>query len=268
MNYYLTDESIFDIVSIIRNIGTGEKRYSVLLFVIDWLRREGIAQESRQRIVKLVTGHNKFESPKQDSEMLLLAHRKNLNVLNDPVQIDNSISPQVSKEDASRISRILRSIVPSRQDFMHFNGKISFQMENMIYGILSYCGPTIVVCDYKTRQLVKGIVVSKWDKAGNEHKIIHYHDVITLACPLELVIYESPNEVQTKYEVKWETYTGSRFTIGPVTMFELIEFLKQKGLVLYPSLCETGLIALFKAFLDVGKGEVRRSFPVNNKDSS
>ena len=29
--------------------------------------------------------------------------------------------------------------------------------------------------------------------------------------PLDLVIYESPTEVQTKYEVKWETYTGSRF---------------------------------------------------------
>lgn len=161
MNYYLTDESIFDVVGIVRNIVTGEKRYSVLVFVIDWLRREGIAQKSRQRIIKLVTDHNKFESPKQDSEMLLLAHRKKLNVLNDPAQIDNSIPPLDSKEDASRISRILRSIVPSRQDFMHFNGKISFQMENIIYGILSYCGPTIIVCDYKTRQLVKGIVVSR-----------------------------------------------------------------------------------------------------------
>lgn len=267
MNYYLTDESIFDVVGIVCNIVTDENRYSVLLFVIDWLRREGIAQESRQRIVKLVTGHNKFESPKQGSEMLLLAQRKKLNVLNDPAQINDSIPSLVSKEDASRISRILRSIVPSRQDFMHFNGKFSFQMENIIYGILSYCGPTIIVCDYKTRQLVKGIAVSRWDKAGNEIRIIHYHEVITLACPLELVIYESPNEVQTKYEVKWETYTGSRFTIGPVTMSELIEFLKLKGLVLYPSLCETGLIALFKAFLEVGKWEVKRSFPVNSNDS-
>ena len=48
------------------------------------------------------------------------------------------------------------------------------------------------------------------------------------------------------------------FSVGPVTMSELIEFLELKGIILGSSLCETGLIVLFKAFLEAGRGEVVR----------
>src|SRR5688500_5510178 len=112
VNYYLTDESIFDVVSIIRSSVTVRERHSTLLFVIDWLKREGIAQESRQKIVKLVTDHDKFEPSREDSEMPFMRHRTKFNVLNDSAQLDDSAPILVNKEDALRISRILRAIIP------------------------------------------------------------------------------------------------------------------------------------------------------------
>jgi hypothetical protein len=77
------------------------------------------------------------------------------------------------------------------------------------------------------------------------------------ACPIDVTIYPDDSESITCFEIKWESYTGNPFIIGPCSIAEIIAALKLKDLVLNSSMLESALISICRAFVETGKARFK-----------
>ena len=92
------------------------------------------------------------------------------------------------------------------------------------------------------------------------HKLenLKYGDVIINAVPTKIIKYEDPTNIETKFEVDFETALGYNIHVGPKTIKDIQEELKLNGLVYNIRTAEEALPAILNAFQRDGKVIIRR----------
>lgn len=157
----------------------------------------------------------------------------------------NFLTQSERHDNAIRIILTLKSLLPQKNQ--EIQGILPY-LDYGIYGILSYDGPVIAICDFERRQIVKGYIITREDVKSRQYKAIRIGEVLVEVCPINVIIYEDDSAIETKFEIESLTYMGKTIIIGPATLTEIISILKQKSLVLNAATLETSLIAIFRSF--------------------
>lgn len=219
--------------------------------LLKWFKNRGISTDSSQKIVAPFIAHS-FECHDKTTDLNGI---RNLQY-HEPFMDLNTIEQEITKllvdiegqENALRILGILKSIIPQKNLFN--TQSISPYLNCSIYGILSYDGPVVAICNFQNKQIVKGYFIRREDTRGREYRAIRIGEVLVEACPVNVIIHHSDSE--TKFEVEWVPYIGKSFTLGPCSLVEMVSSLKYKDLVPSPSVLETALIAICRAFVEAG----------------
>ena len=260
MSIHLAEEEIADIVKMLKDNFLDLGNNAPLIFLImKWLKHKGISQESFWKIIRgSMQLFGDGENKEIQQQILESVCNNDFEAETKMVEVEmiKVIKEVKGENSALRMVRALKSLLPQIQD--DSVRKIPVELKNIPYGILSYEGPVIVICDHHKRQIVKCYVVTKENVKGVEYRSVKFNEIILLAVPTNTIIYDDPVTIETKYEIKLETYLGSSFIVGPLTLSEIIAFLKSKGLVLNAGLLEPALVAIIKSLVDSGKAEIKR----------
>lgn len=264
---YLDDHEISEIKKTLESVlgrVISNKGYLTYL-LLKWFKIKGISFDSSQKIVC------SFTKPDTEYDEKEIQVRDIYNTQYDMSFGDsNTIEEEIKKflveidgeDSASRILSAVKSIIPQKKFFN--NPDISPYLNNSVYGILSYDGPIIALCDSQNKQIVKGYFVRREDFGGREYHSLRVGEVLVEACPINVTIYPNNSEGKTCYEIEWKSYTGNPFVTGPSSLDEIITALKQKDLVLNSSVLECALITVCRAFIETGKA----SFKSRNQEST
>jgi bifunctional DNA primase/polymerase-like protein len=87
---------------------------------------------------------------------------------------------------------------------------------------------------------------------------ISYDSVIINAIPTKIIKYEDPTNIETKYEIEFETPLNYSFHVEPKSIKDILEILKQKALVYKLRAAEEALPAILNAYQRDGKVVVKR----------
>jgi hypothetical protein len=245
--------------------GISNKEYFVYL-LLKWFKIKGISYDSSQKIVSSLTkplaeyGNKKTEL----RDIYNSQYDMSFGDSNTIEQEMKKLLVEIDGEDtASRILSAIKSLLPQKK--FSNNLIISPHLNNSMYGILSYDGPIIALCDYENKQIVKGYFVRREDFGGREYRSLRIGEVLVEACPINVVIYPNDSESKTLFEIQWESFIGNPFVTGPSSLSEIITILKHKDLVLNSSTLECALITICRAFIETGKASFKN---INTESSS
>lgn len=237
--------------------------------LLKWFKIKGISFDSSEKIassfIKSLTDHDEKKMELRN----IYDNHYDMN-FGDSKTIEQEITKFLieidGEETASRILSAIKSLVPQKQ--FSNNLAISTYLNNGIYGTLSYDGPIIALCDYQNKQVVKGYFVRREDFGGREYRSLRVGEILVEACPINVTIYPNDPEDRTEFEIEWESYFGNSFVTGPCSLAEIISSLKQKDLVINPSILESALITICRAFVEIGKASFKnKSQKINNQVS-
>lgn len=233
-----------------------QKQYFMQI-LIKWFKSKGISYESSQRIlnpsIKIVESDENTTNLNGIHDIQYEDYFVNSDIVEQ--ELKNLLVGIEGNDNASRILLTLKSLIPQKNLFNTVN--VQSYLNSSIYGILSYDGPVVAICDVQNKQIVKGYFVRREDKKGREYHAIRIGEVLVEACPLNLVIYHDDSEIETKFEVKWISYIGKPFIVGPCSIPEMISVLKYKDLVLNQSSLEAAMISICKSFLERGIASIK-----------
>lgn len=244
------------------------KEYFAYL-LLRWFKIKGISFDSSQKIIcSFIKPLTEYDEKKMELRNIY-DNQYDMNFA-DSKTIEQEITKFLieieGEETASRILSAIKSLIPQKQ--FSNNLVISTYLNNSIYGILSYDGPVIALCDYQNNQVVKGYFVRREDFRGREYRSLRVEEVLVEACPINVTMYPNDSEGKTGFEIEWRSYFGNPFVTGPCSLAEIITSLKQKELVLNPSNLESALITICRAFVEIGKASFKKkSQEFNNQVS-
>ncbi|HEY7573141.1 MAG TPA: hypothetical protein VH796_17400 [Nitrososphaeraceae archaeon] len=277
--HYLSQEEICDISKILgqilkRNSRHEKMKESSLYIILEWLREEGIDMNTLEMIVKNIpTEELTITEMALNQEIWKIFSTSQFDItynteaiVRDSSCLYNTLTEinTIDKEICEITIRALKTIIPQKQiNDLQYKNRLAHTigLEDKVYGILSYDGPIIAICDIEKNQVVKGTVITKDDKKGREYNTVRLSEIILEAVPVKVIIYDDASDIEIKYEVKWRTSLNSSFAVGPASLREMILILKQKSLILQENVCDTALISIFKAFIQRGKGVVYQKLP-------
>jgi hypothetical protein len=223
-----------------------------------WFRNKGVSPESSQKILspfakisyeyEKTMGPNSIYTIQSDDDFFI-----DRNIIEE--ELTKFLVDTEGQDNALRIFSILKSLLPQKRVLNMQN--ISHYLNYSIYGILSYDGPVVAMCDFQAKQIVKGYFVRREDIKGREYRAIRIGEILAEVCPIDVTIYHDDHEIETKFEIKWMPYIGKPFIIGPCSLTVMITVLKQKDLVLNPVILENALISICRAFVEAGKAEFK-----------
>ena len=87
---------------------------------------------------------------------------------------------------------------------------------------------------------------------------VSYDSVIINAIPTKIIKYEDPTNIETKYEIEFETPLNYSFHVEPKSIKDILEILKQKALVYKLRAAEEALPAILNAYQRDGKVIVKK----------
>lgn len=252
-----TLESVF-----VRDISN--KEYFAYL-LLKWFKMKGISFDSSQKIIgSFIKSLTEYGNKKMElRDIYNTQYDMNFGDTNTTEQeIKKFLIESDGEDTASRILSAIKSLIPQKK--FSNNPVIPPYLNNSVYGILSYDGPIIALCDSQNKQIVKGYFVRREDFSRREYRSLRVGEVLVVACPINVTIYRNDSEGKTWFEIEWDSHIGNPFVTGPCPRAEIITTLKQKDLVLNPSILESALITICRAFIETGKG----SFKNRNQEST
>lgn len=254
----LDEKEIIEIKKTLENILIKDipRKKQFIYLLLKWFKTKGVSFESSQKILCPYTQIS------NDSDDKKIAVNTLCSIQDDDYLIDSNIIEQQitdllieteGKENIFRIFSVLKSILPQKK--ISNTQFISSCLDGSMYGILSYDGPVVAICDNHNKQIIKGYFVRREDFKGREYHLIRFGEVIVEACPINMTVFNDDSKIEKEFQIKWVSYGGSSFIIGPCTLTEMILILKQKSLVLNSSILESALISICKTFVEEGKAD-------------
>jgi hypothetical protein len=159
--------------------------------------------------------------------------------------------------------------------FHQLDENVRKELSNHIFEIINYSPLTFVIANRNKKQILHGkIYYSNNDfESQNSHtrnnislaitqttstQSVRYDLVIMNAIPTKIIKYEDPTNIETKYEVDFETPLGGIIHIEPKSIKDILEELKLNGLVYKIRAAEEALPAILNAFQRDGRVIIKR----------
>lgn len=127
-----------------------EKKEILISLIIRWLKHKRISATSSQKIISHFGEIFGEDEDKKEIQPLFESIYKydfqiETTIIED--EMTKLLIDVKGEESALGIVRTLKSLVPQK-GLSEIQHKIPLQLKNTLYGILSFDGPTLVVCDY------------------------------------------------------------------------------------------------------------------------
>lgn len=169
----------------------------------------------------------------------------------------------VGVESANQIIKdISQTLNPYQNSVMaQLDPAIRNELSGHIFETVCYDPIGLVVAHAVKKQILTCKIIRNTSvNTRDNHKLenLRYGDVIINAVPTKIIKYEDPTNIETKFEVDFETALGYNIHVGSKTIKDIQEELKLNGLVYKIRTAEEALPAILNAFQRDGKVIVRR----------
>lgn len=94
----------------------------------------------------------------------------------------------------------IKSFIPQKQ--FYYDPLNLPCLNNTIYGILSYDGPIIAICDIQNKQILKGYFIRREGLSNKEFRFLRVSEVLVEACPISITIYPKNPGDKTYFEIE------------------------------------------------------------------
>lgn len=135
------------------------------------------------------------------------------------------------------------------------------QLKQYIGEIVSENGPRFVVADEDDMQIKEVAVVVKEVKAktggATSETRVSFGDIVLDAVPKEIMQVHDPLENSVKYTIEFARRVQDAFTIGPLTLPEIVDKLNDTSVVYKPRVLHERLAAILNAYAAVGAVETK-----------
>lgn len=117
--------------------------------------------------------------------------------------LTDELGEKIGTDESSKMVRLIEQVLPSSRYGLHALDQ-NFPARNYLYGVLSYDGPIIALCDIERKQIVKCRWTSKEQDGISSHQksTLKKEKVIMIGCPSKVIMHEEKKE--TKFEITFE----------------------------------------------------------------
>ena len=153
-------------------------------------------------------------------------------------------------------------------DVTHSNKKLAFQqlhpnikeqLNGNTWEIIRYSPLNFIIAHSEYKQIVDACIQNEekvirdaWGNDTGEHETIpclKLHNIIIDAIPVEIIVHENPlSLLEQRYTIKFSTYTGKLFSVGPKRLEEIVSILRERALILISRGASEALSAIINAF--------------------
>jgi hypothetical protein len=188
---------------------------------------------------------------------------KNGEPINGRTGLFETLERIVGVESASQIIKDISQMLNPHQNSVlaQLDPNIRNELSGHIFETVCYDPISLVVAHAVKKQILTCKIIRYTSlNTRDNHKLenLKYGDVIINAIPTKIIKYEDPTNIETKYEVDFETALGYNIHVGSKTIKDIQEELKLNGLVYKIRTAEEALPAILNAFQRDGKVIVRR----------
>jgi hypothetical protein len=138
---------------------------------------------------------------------------------------------------------------------------VTTELLDNVYAVISYHPLELIIAHRETKQVIRASIQDLFDKDGKKAQdgapLIKYGEIVFGAIPVEIVKYDSPNRVEIRYEIVFES-RNARFKLGPGNIDELVAGLKVRSLVFRERHAQDTLSTLLNAYEVAGKATVSK----------
>jgi hypothetical protein len=278
IRFDLTEEDVEELLNEILNYYSEGFRHNIIYGLSALLFKRNISLTSSEcLIINLCDNIDNPDSEKID-RLTTLRTTYDKGVTGQPLEGYSSLLMtfvSISGEDrAQETMRCLLGILNKYGNpvLNQLNENVRKELSSHVFEIMSYSPLTFVIAHRNKRQILHGRIYYSNDGEnqniqGNNSvtmsqstttQYVRYDSVIINAIPMKILRYEDPTNIETKYEIDFETALGTNISIEPKSIKEILEELKLNGLIYKIRMAEEALPAILNAFQRDGRVVVKR----------
>jgi hypothetical protein len=159
-----------------------------------------------------------------------------------PTPLNNDAISKILLKHA-RLPRTLYTIDPN----------ILNELFTHTFELISETSKSFVVARSDTKQIVQADIETHKIAEDYSEEKLEFEDTIINAIPTEIIQYENPTNPDIKYEIEFETPNGRKYKTDPLSLDEIIKYLRSKRLIYKIRLADEALPAILNAYERDGK---------------
>jgi len=247
----LTEEEISRTVELIKPAYKQGYRDLICFYLSGWMRKAGITYESARKVIELLTAIKEDEERDQrlynlDRHYGLRGNPPTPEEMKGKTGLQEILEKSLNDEESAlEIIRQLEDIFGMASPF-----------RDSIFEILDYQRPLFAVANLRRGVIARATLQRQND--GRRTRVV-YRERISPVAPIEVTIYRDPTGMEPdKFKVVFDGIKS--FVAGPTTVDEIIQRLKEDGLVFHSRLINDVLPAILRGFERKGKAKLVYSF--------
>jgi hypothetical protein len=282
IRFNLTEEDLEEISNEVSNYYQEGFRHHIIYGLSALLFKRGISLDSSEYIVTNLCCNAEYPDPEKIDRLATLHNTYEKAFAGQPIEGYSSLLKTITaiagevraRETMKFLSSVLNKYGNPILNQLDENARK--ELSDHTFELMSYSPLTFVIAHSNKRQILHGkINVNDGDSHNHNNnynrnnssstisqitytQFVTYDSVIINAIPSKITKYEDPTNIETKYEIDFETALGNVVHIEPKSIKDILEELRLNGLIYKIRAAEEALPAILNAFQRDGKVLIKR----------